>query len=238
MARELAFDTALPDRRTLTDQVYDAVREMVADQHISPGSRINIEDFARRLHVSPTPVREALARLDADQLVRREPMRGYTVIAALDEEGFACLFDMRLLLEPYAASLAAAHATAQHGGDLERALAGMRKVGKRPSEGQYRVYAAQDARFHQVLAVASGNRFLREAIERLQVHPRMVQLYFRHRRVITPEAADEHEAILRAVRGRDREGADLAMREHIIGASQRVQQDLAESGPGERPATA
>jgi DNA-binding GntR family transcriptional regulator len=61
----------------LADDVYATVRQSLLDQRIAPGSRINLDALARELHVSHTPVRHALARLDSEGLVRREPFRGY-----------------------------------------------------------------------------------------------------------------------------------------------------------------
>jgi DNA-binding GntR family transcriptional regulator len=215
-------------RRNLGDDVYETLRELVTAHRIPLGARLNVDRLARQLNVSPTPVREALARLDADRLVRRDPMRGYAVVEALDGQGFAQLFDMRLLLEPYAAELAASRASAAQVAALHQAVADMRAVPTHPTPDEYRAYSAHDARFHRTLAQAGGNEFLRDAIERLQVHPQTLQLYFRYRRVITSEAADEHDAILAAVRRREPGQAGAAMRAHIISTSERVQQVFAQ----------
>jgi DNA-binding GntR family transcriptional regulator len=65
-------------RTTLTDDVYAAVQALIMDHVIPPDERVNIDALARRLDVSPTPVREALARLEADGLVSKRPLAGYT----------------------------------------------------------------------------------------------------------------------------------------------------------------
>ena len=96
-----------PSRQTLTDSVYEAVQELVMDQHIEAGARVNIDLVARQLNVSPTPVREALARLEMDGLVVKEPLRGYSVTPMLDAKTFNDLYDVRRLLEPFAARCAA-----------------------------------------------------------------------------------------------------------------------------------
>src|SRR2546427_7046259 len=75
-----------PSRQTLTDSVYEAVQELVMDQHIEAGARGNIDLVARQLNVSPNPVREALARLEMDGLVLKEPPRGYLVTPLLDAQ--------------------------------------------------------------------------------------------------------------------------------------------------------
>src|SRR4030088_3616894 len=83
--------------------VYEAVTELVMDQHIEAGARANIDLVARQLNVSPTPVREALARLEMDGLVMKEPLRGYSVTPMLDTKTSNDLYDVRRLLEPFAA---------------------------------------------------------------------------------------------------------------------------------------
>jgi DNA-binding GntR family transcriptional regulator len=54
--------TGVPIRRILTDDVYEGIRELLFDENFAPGKRLVIDHLAARLGVSPTPVREALAR--------------------------------------------------------------------------------------------------------------------------------------------------------------------------------
>ncbi|MEQ4301406.1 GntR family transcriptional regulator [Plantactinospora sp. B6F1] len=86
-------------RTTLADDVYESVRALVMDHAVAPGERINIDGLARRLEVSPTPVREALARLESDGLVRKRPLAGYTAAPLLTRTEFDELVEMRLILE-------------------------------------------------------------------------------------------------------------------------------------------
>src|SRR3954468_4122360 len=99
---------ALPARRALADDVYDAVLALLMDQVIEPGSRASIDGIARQLDVSPTPVREALARLESEGPVVKKAPKASTAAPLLDGEGLRQLFEMRRLLEPYAARRAAA----------------------------------------------------------------------------------------------------------------------------------
>ena len=117
-----------PARQTLTDSVYDAVMELVMDQHIEAGARVNIDLVARQLNVSPTPVREALARLEMDGLVIKEPLRGYSVTPMLDTKNFNDLYHVRRLLEPFAARSAAERRDDKVLRVLDRELAEMRRL--------------------------------------------------------------------------------------------------------------
>ncbi|HEX9560720.1 MAG TPA: GntR family transcriptional regulator, partial [Candidatus Dormibacteraeota bacterium] len=147
-----------PSRQTLTDSVYEAVMELVMDQHIKAGARVNIDLVARQLNVSPTPVREALARLEMDGLVVKEPLRGYSVTPMLDTKNFNDLYDLRRLLEPFAARRAAERRDEKVLRVLDRELAEMRRlVGTSSgSDGatyhDYSAFALQDARFHEAIA--------------------------------------------------------------------------------------
>src|SRR5437764_3358648 len=94
-------------REILADGVYEAIKSLIMDQRIEPGAKINMDSLARELQVSPTPVREALARLESDGLVTKRPLAGYTAASLLDAAGVDELFELRLLLEPAAARWAA-----------------------------------------------------------------------------------------------------------------------------------
>src|SRR3954447_872605 len=97
-------------RSTLGEDVYEAVKTLVMEHTLAPSARVNIDALARELDVSPTPVREALARLESDGLVRKRPLAGYTVSALLTRQEFTDMFDMRLVLEGTAARWAARRA--------------------------------------------------------------------------------------------------------------------------------
>lgn len=67
-------------------------------------ARLSIDGLSRDLKVSPTPIREAPARLESDGLVTKRPHHGYTAIPLIDARAFDELFRTRLLLEPACAA--------------------------------------------------------------------------------------------------------------------------------------
>ncbi|PPF77686.1 GntR family transcriptional regulator [Subtercola sp. Z020] len=208
----------LPPRRALVDDVYDAVLTLLMDRAVQPGSRVSIEGVSRQLLVSPTPVREALARLESEGLITKEAGKGYRAAELLDAEGLRHLFDMRLLLEPVAARLAATATPAAGWGELDD-LQGDLDGGVDSSlpdderyEG-YRAFAERDARFHHLIAARSGNELLSDAVVRLRSHMHLYRLYFHHG--IAAETSDEHRAIADALRAGDPTAAEAAMRHHI-----------------------
>ena len=192
------------------------------DQHIEAGARVNIDLVARQLNVSPTPVREALARLEMDGLVIKEPLRGYSVTPMLDAKSFSDLYDVRRLLEPFAARRAAELRDEKVLRALDRELAEMRRMvgdsggATGSTYHDYREFALQDARFHEAIAGTSGNSLLSDTLRRLRSHLRLYRLYHRYYTMAIGKATVlEHEKILASIRGRDGDGAEAAMLDHI-----------------------
>lgn len=224
---------ALPARRALADDVYDAVLGLLMDQVIEPGSRASIDGIARRLGVSPTPVREALARLESEGLVVKKALKGYTAAPLLDGEGLRELFEMRRLLEPYAARNAAGEIDAETLGRLQRLCDDMHRSGEASQTGDdrfkdYKDFANQDAEFHRLIALHSGNALLADAIIRLRSHTHQYRIYFTHG--VVDETSREHEAVLKALRSADPAAAEKAMLDHIMKSYDRISGSLAEAG--------
>jgi DNA-binding GntR family transcriptional regulator len=210
----LAEKRDLPQRQPLADSVYETVKAMVMDHEIKPGERIGIESIARALEVSPTPVREALARLTADGLVTKRSLVGYRATELLTKAGLEELFEMRLLLEPRAAALAAEHCEEAHLDRIEEILERMRAC---PYQGgsyaEYGDFAALDQLFHDTIAAASGRHLLEDAVGRLHSHLHIFRLGG------VPGAGEltvaEHDGILRAVLRRNPDRAADAMTKHL-----------------------
>ncbi len=110
--RSTAAERLLIERPPLVDDVHDVLVDMLMNHDLDAGARLNIDGLARSLRVSPTPIREALARMEAEGLVVKEPRRGYMVAPLIGLEDLRALMDFRLLIEPAAASAAARRASA------------------------------------------------------------------------------------------------------------------------------
>ncbi|MFF4752144.1 GntR family transcriptional regulator [Streptomyces sp. NPDC002514] len=217
----------------LTDRVYEAVKAMVMDHEIAPGARVSIEGLARQLDVSATPVREALARLESDGLVVKRPNAGYRATDLLDPDALTDLFEMRLLLEPRAASLAAENASED---DLRLLASVVERMRRHPDTGEnysvYRRFALLDQEFHDALARAAGRPLLADAVSRLHAHLHMFRLNS------APGAAgptiDEHQRILDAVVRRSPERAAEAMAAHLRSSRVRHRPHTSPPRPSDR----
>ena len=94
-------------RTSVAEQVYEDIKERIIDQSLLPGARLNIDALARELSVSSTPIREALARLEREQLVSLELYAGYSVAPPPRSDYLEGLLDFRILWEGHCASVGA-----------------------------------------------------------------------------------------------------------------------------------
>lgn len=215
----------LSKRPALTDEVYEVLVDMLMNHAFEPGARLNIDSIARTLGVSPTPVREALARMEAEGLVAKDPRRSYTVAPLIGLEDLRALIDFRLLVEPAAA--AAAARTIQPA-EAEALMTFARSGGAGgQGEAANRLDMVYDATFHDKIAALSGNPWLRDALGRLRSHLHMYRLY--HHAQQAAATTPEHVAIAQAIVSGDPEAAAEAMRVHLTTAMRRIDEVFASS---------
>lgn len=197
----------------LADDVYESIKALLMDNQIAPGARLTIDGLARDLKVSQTPVREALAALEADGLTVKEYNRSYRATEIITRDEFDDLYEFRMRVEPWAAANAATRATDEQITGLHTILDDLPPA---PHDGRYhdyRTFAENDQIFHRHIHVSSRNTALPIAFERLNVHLQMFRLYYGSG--IGIEAVREHNAIFRAIADRDPDAAAAAMATHL-----------------------
>lgn len=220
-------------RQLLTDRVYEVVRQRLVDNEIEPGGKVNINALAQELDVSPTPVREALARLEAEGLLMRRSLAGYAAAPLLSVKEFTEMFEMRLLLEPAAAAKAAEQIEEIDLEELAGHLTEMRNMQVHTDRDTRRTFLDRDALFHDRIAQVCGNSLMREMIDRLHAHAHLYRLHFRHG--LAAETCQEHSWILEALREKDADMAESAMRSHIRRSRARLAAALGDNDPSGPP---
>lgn len=208
---------------TLVEKVHEHLLSMLVSMEIAPGARVPVDAVARSLSISPTPVREALNRLEAEGLVDKVPNVGYRASPPMTPRQIDDLFALRLLLEPYAAARAAEAMDEQGLRQLAEIRAEMAIIQRAETGVAYARFADGDATLHHLLAVGSGNLLIADTIERLHVHMHIFR--FLYNTNAPEEAAAEHSRIIDAVLDRDAHRAEAAMREHL--ERSRVRMDVA-----------
>jgi DNA-binding GntR family transcriptional regulator len=207
-------------RQILTDGVYDAVKTLIMNGRIPPSTRVNMDQLARALEVSATPLREALARLESEGLVSKEPLRGYSTTPLLSRAEFDDLYELRLLVEPALAAAAAGRVALVDRRELTEEMA---RCPDAPAErGDYRTYRAlyeHDVRLHDLVARIAGNEVARQALRRLHAHLHAFRLHGGNRSGDCTRA--EHAVIVEALHRGDPHAAAGAMRAHLETARHR-----------------
>ena len=204
----------LAPRHSLATEVYEAIFGQLMSLKIAPGSRITVDNLARELRVSQTPIREALGRLEAERLVRKTHLVGYSAAPQVTARQFEDLYELRLLLEPHAARRAVARFDVNSIAELTEAAGVMGRRAKSGDErARYSQFARQDAVFHDMIMKVAGNELIRNTLNHQHVHFHIFRLMFHSR--VTEEALAEHEAIVSAFEARNGEAAETAMRIHI-----------------------
>lgn len=209
-------------RTTLSQQVYENVVNRIANHELKPGTRIKEIHIAKELGVSPTPVREALKKLEKELWIKSIPHKG-ACVRELNEKEVVELYDIREYLEALAARLAANLATSQQISRMEeyafKELELIEDDRWTDDEG-----TAIDIKFHQQLVKASQNARLEQMISlcNLQVKSflltKNVPTNYDDRR----QFADEHVVVVEVLKKRDAGLAEKLVREHIKGAKERT----------------
>ncbi|SER84523.1 DNA-binding transcriptional regulator, GntR family [Propionibacterium cyclohexanicum] len=202
VARVLGMDS-------LREQVVAQLRESILSGALPAGTKLRERAISEQLGVSRVPVREALMVLEAELLVEIVPRSG-AVVTTLTRDEVQELFEVREVLEPLAARLAARHRTAA---DLEA-------LGERCSAAHEAIHAGDDragasanADFHALLAGASGSGLLVSIMAPLQL--RMERLFRRTIRGRAVELAEDHERLVEALLRRDEASAALLAQLHV-----------------------
>lgn len=202
-------------RRRATDEVYDILRRRILQHLFAPGERLNIDEIAKKLGVSLTPVRHAIQQLAAEGLIEIRPRSG-TFVATLSTDDIAETFDIRRALECLAAETAVARIGAEDLARLKQLVASLKKAIH--NEEDLKRHEAANSEFHMILLEAAGNRRLVEMYEGLKAHLQIGRVHSAtgaDLRLRLAEEQAEHEEILAAVTARDRNRLVAALARHI-----------------------
>jgi DNA-binding GntR family transcriptional regulator len=198
--------------------VYELIRADIMALRIPPDTRISIDKLARQLGVSQTPIREALSRLEATGLVVKQQFVGYCTAPKLSRKQLDELFELRLVLEPYAAQCAAER---MDDDDLAKIVALANRMQPGETRTSYDRFAVEDAELHDLIAIGSGSRLIRDALAKLHTHLHIFRLRFHSE--VTREALVEHTKLIDALARRKPAAAAAAMRAHIEKSYRRLQ---------------
>ena len=212
-------ETLTVERGTLADHAYNVLLDALLRGDIRSGDRLRLEELASQLGISLTPLREALARLQVEGIVRDEPRRG-VYVASLFVVDILNLYEARLLLESFAAEKAAPVVTQPQLDGMHELVQEYVPLTEQTGSTARLAWVRKDIELHQYLVDLAGNARVSSWFSTLAVQLHVV--------LLRPEAErspsltiPEHQEIYQAFTMHDGTRAKMAVMAHISAAKRR-----------------
>ena len=207
-----------------SEKAYHLIKEKIITLELAPSSVIDEHTLMEDLGLGRTPIREALRRLAAENLVNVIPRRG-TFVADIRITDLQGIFEVRMVLAGFCARLAAQRIgrdqIAHMGSVLER-LERLEEL----QNGNPKALMVVDRRFQRLLYQAADNRFLADTLNQLyDLSLRMWYLVL-DRLGGVEYAIEQHWGVLDALKAGDEDRAETLIRQHIAQFQQRIKSVL------------
>jgi DNA-binding GntR family transcriptional regulator len=196
---------------SLHDEVAAQLRDRIFAGELMPGTFLDEARLAEELQISRTPLREALKVLSAEGLVRHEPRRG-CFVNEVTEQDLDEIFPVLALLEGRCAREAAVNAT---DADLQELEVLHDKLNRHAKARRINEYYAANFAIHEAIITLANNRWLALVIGDLRKIVKLARLQQLHAPGRLDQSLSEHMAVFAALKARDPEGAEAAMRTHL-----------------------
>ena len=198
-------------RISLSLQAYEQIKTDILTCALHPGQQIAQNQLSEKYQVGVTPVREALQRLTQEGYVQPIPRFGY-IVAPITLSDVHQIFELRAIVEPAAARLAATRCSDDQ---LEQIRRVADKTYNYTERETYLQYLSYNTDFHVTVALAGGNRRLAETIAKLLEELARVFHMGLERHDLTIEMAQAHMPLIEALTDRDPDRAEAIMKSQI-----------------------
>ena len=211
---------------TLGHRAYLELRKRLAEGEFPPGSQLVNRTISEKVGMSMTPVREAIARLASEGIVHYVPGAG-SYVRSVNRQELAQLYDLREVLEPFAAALAAEQITLNELQELRGICKDWRAIveemqtaaSAHASKQQMFRWNANERRFHELIIAASRNTWLIKIVDDLQ----LMAFSFNPQRGLAEfltlanakTTYRDHSRMLKSLRNRDAAGIRRLSKRHI-----------------------
>lgn len=219
-----------PQSGTLAGRAYRSVHDAIAAGELAPGEKVTERGLAERLSMSPTPVREAIRRLEQDGLIRRTGPRT-VVVADIGASAVEDLAEVEIALRGLIARFAARHADPAQLDELDGILdeaddllivIKQRAADGRPADRHLNALLDTMQRFNDAVASCAGNAILVRLLEQTRVFSQAE----RRARMLERAATNHqfgldryasHRALVRALRAGDSAAAEQIAMDDVRG---------------------
>jgi DNA-binding GntR family transcriptional regulator len=205
--------------RSLQQQIHDRLLGQILRRELEPGERISPPVIAAALGTSITPVRDAVNQMAAEGLVTVTPRRG-TVVSPVSIRDIEELYEIRLMVEPAAAEIAASRATPAEIAHVQE-LAERLEAGPAADAGgdvdleTYLQEIATDAELHAAVVRAAHNARLDALYDGLRTHVLIARAVFPRLYRGQPHRRGEHQRVVDAIAAHEGGAARDAMAAHL-----------------------
>jgi DNA-binding GntR family transcriptional regulator len=214
---------------SLREQLFAVIREAILTNKYVPGEELQIDKLASEFGVSTTPVREALVRLEGVGLVRLTPNRGAQV-TEITLEDVRDVWEVRRLLEPYAAKTAALNCSPEELDELQEKLEQVLA-----ETDNFSAYMESDLALHDLLAKYVTNKELADIMDRVKEHSLRIRYFaeensLKLRKEVIQQATREHLEIVAALRERDPAKVAQLVFGHLVSGEERTLEGVRSKG--------
>jgi len=202
----------------LNEWAYNVIKLRILNNEITPGTQLKIEELSSEMNISRTPIREALLHLVRDNLVDVRSRVGFFVRGITHKEA-ADLFELRSVIESYAAMVAAKNLKPEHLKELYH-LHDLTIIAIKKND--YASFNKHDTAMHSLLIDNLGNQAVRNAMNNVGDCLYRQRIYALNYKDNVEMSIKEHEFILNAIAEKNPSDAHHFMEKHISGIASRL----------------
>jgi DNA-binding GntR family transcriptional regulator len=205
-------------RLSTSDEAYDRIRRDILEGSLMPGDVIVEERVAKTLEMSRTPVREALLRLERENLLERAGRS--LAVRSFSGDEIADIYSLRAHIESYGARLAAERINDYELEQLQRVQADMVKETaahrNEPDIDRLRRITQLNQRFHQLVIRSARSPALERTVGGLVLTPLLYRAQLWYDDDNREVSAQAHDDLLEQLRKHDATGAEALWRDHLL----------------------
>ena len=209
---------------TLRERIVETIRNAIVNGQLAPGTRIAEPELAEKFGISRTPIREAFRQLESEGFITVVPRKG-AIVASLSAHDIADFYDLKMVLEGYAARCAVKTLTES---DLTKMEAVNRQIEAASEKKDLRRLLDLHNEFHDIFLRSCGNEKLHAIVQNL------VMQFRRFRLILSMPGRIEgsirqHWEIINAFRKRDPELAEELVRKNALYGKKILLRELAKA---------
>ncbi len=214
------LESSIAEHQPLPDKIANFVREAIIVGKLKPGEKVSEAKLAEELHISRTPIREAIRMLESEGFVSIIPRRG-TIVSEFSLEDLYEYFQIKACLEAFAAASVV---------DLlsDRDLSKLKRLNEEEMSvikaGDFSHYLRIHEDFHQTFLTRTGNRKLALLMQQLGFHIRRLEKIFNDHPEIFITCSETHGNLISAFESRDPKRVREIVEQNILNIAENIRQ--------------